>query len=268
MPLATFVRKRIKAVGLSQKEIAERAGVTPGFISELVLGKKQTVQERNLAKLAYALGCTPDDLIEAMAERPRYAVYVDEDPKLHVPSRKQHEHPLAPHRHDRARAGQSPASAVVSKRPYAFRTSQRSRNPRTIPIRREIPRRPQRNCFSLFGSRPRACALERDDLRSGSLHEFQNSRIDPSSVRVPPRHCHAFTWFFRTHGRSICLSKEQVKPYGARNPEVGLQNGPSSHRFTRRRSDRLTDRSLPGAARLKREITRSTRLVTPTGFRQ
>ncbi|HRY01697.1 MAG: helix-turn-helix transcriptional regulator [Hyphomicrobiales bacterium] len=81
MPLATFVRKRIKAVGLSQKEIAERAGVTPGFISELVLGKKQTVQERNLAKLAYALGCTPDDLIEAMAERPRYAVYVDEDPQ-------------------------------------------------------------------------------------------------------------------------------------------------------------------------------------------
>jgi transcriptional regulator with XRE-family HTH domain len=62
--LRTVVTEQLKKLGVTQKELAEKAGLTPTYINELVTGKKLTIQRRFVEKLAHALEIEPDVLYE------------------------------------------------------------------------------------------------------------------------------------------------------------------------------------------------------------
>lgn len=59
---AENVRRHRLALGLSQRELADKLGVHPPYISDLERGKK-TPQLGGLARLAEALDTTPDMLL-------------------------------------------------------------------------------------------------------------------------------------------------------------------------------------------------------------
>ncbi|QXO42253.1 helix-turn-helix transcriptional regulator [Morganella morganii] len=52
------LKQAMEAAGLTQKELAERAGVSQGLISKLVLGK--AAESRKIIVIAHALGVTAD----------------------------------------------------------------------------------------------------------------------------------------------------------------------------------------------------------------
>jgi len=56
------------ALGLPKGEIAARAGVNPTYISELISGKKRSIQKRFVSRLAFALEVDPVAVIEAMGQ--------------------------------------------------------------------------------------------------------------------------------------------------------------------------------------------------------
>ena len=56
----------MKAAGLTQKELAERAGVSQGLISKLVLGKAE--ESRKILAISHALNVTPDWLLYGTGE--------------------------------------------------------------------------------------------------------------------------------------------------------------------------------------------------------
>lgn len=64
-PLAERVRNRMNALGISQAELARRAGLTPVFVSELLRGTKQSVRPDSLRHFAVALGVSTDYLVGA-----------------------------------------------------------------------------------------------------------------------------------------------------------------------------------------------------------
>lgn len=61
-PLKTIVAEQLKKLGASQKDIAEKAGLNSAYLSEILSGKKLSVQRRFIEKLALALQIEPDDL--------------------------------------------------------------------------------------------------------------------------------------------------------------------------------------------------------------
>lgn len=56
------VRMRRERLGLDQKELAERVGLTNSTICRIE-GGKRTPGIGNLGKIARALGCAPDELL-------------------------------------------------------------------------------------------------------------------------------------------------------------------------------------------------------------
>lgn len=50
-----------KAKGIGLEELAERAGLSPGYVSLMASGARN-ISLKNLAKLAEALDCQPEDL--------------------------------------------------------------------------------------------------------------------------------------------------------------------------------------------------------------
>ncbi|PKH62182.1 XRE family transcriptional regulator [Shewanella sp. Choline-02u-19] len=58
--LAQNIRDRMKAIGMTQKELAERAEISQVMVHKLVAGKVQTTGK--LLKLAAALRCTAEEL--------------------------------------------------------------------------------------------------------------------------------------------------------------------------------------------------------------
>jgi transcriptional regulator with XRE-family HTH domain len=60
--LGRKIHTRRKALGLTLRQVAGRAGLTYGFLSELENGKK-SICIRNLYALANALDCRPHDLL-------------------------------------------------------------------------------------------------------------------------------------------------------------------------------------------------------------
>jgi transcriptional regulator with XRE-family HTH domain len=65
--LKTIVGRRLKKLGVTQKELAEKAGLNPPYINEILSGKKHRVQGRFVPALAHALGIKPDVLYEYSA---------------------------------------------------------------------------------------------------------------------------------------------------------------------------------------------------------
>jgi len=66
--LGENVRERRLAAGLSQEELASRAGLHRTYISSLERGERNVAVE-NIFALAGALGCQPADLVRAQNER-------------------------------------------------------------------------------------------------------------------------------------------------------------------------------------------------------
>jgi transcriptional regulator with XRE-family HTH domain len=56
-----------RAQGLSQEELARRAGLATVTIAKLEEGRVMDPKTSTLAKLAFGLGCTVDDLVAAKA---------------------------------------------------------------------------------------------------------------------------------------------------------------------------------------------------------
>ena len=56
------VRQARQRVGISQKDLARKVGITQAFLSEVVTGTKSP-SLLTAAKLARALGCTIDELL-------------------------------------------------------------------------------------------------------------------------------------------------------------------------------------------------------------
>ncbi|MET4877219.1 helix-turn-helix transcriptional regulator [Morganella morganii] len=71
MPISTGdfplrLKRAMKEAGLTQKELAERAGVSQGLISKLVLGKAE--ESRKILAISHALNVTPDWLLYGTGE--------------------------------------------------------------------------------------------------------------------------------------------------------------------------------------------------------
>lgn len=65
--LRTIVAGQLKKLGVTQKELAEKAGLNPPYINEILSGKKLRVQRRFVPALAHALEIEPDVLYEKSA---------------------------------------------------------------------------------------------------------------------------------------------------------------------------------------------------------
>lgn len=61
MSLPQFELYRI-AHGLTLREVARRAGVAPGYLSELRAGRKEAPSATVVRKIADVFGCEPADL--------------------------------------------------------------------------------------------------------------------------------------------------------------------------------------------------------------
>lgn len=59
------VRKRRKALGLSQEQLAEKAKLHRTYIGMIERGEKN-VTLTNIEKIALALGCTVSELVEGL----------------------------------------------------------------------------------------------------------------------------------------------------------------------------------------------------------
>ena len=66
--LRSIVLGQLKKLGITQKELAERAGLNPPYINEILSRKKLRVQRRFVPALAHALEIEPDVLYEKSAD--------------------------------------------------------------------------------------------------------------------------------------------------------------------------------------------------------
>lgn len=62
------MQAHMEAKGITGKELADRMGVTPGYISHLFRGRKRNLTLTSLAKLAEALGMSVDIFLTADEE--------------------------------------------------------------------------------------------------------------------------------------------------------------------------------------------------------
>ena len=65
--LGRNVRKRRQAAGLSQEELASRAGLHRTYVSSLERGERNVAVE-NIFALAHALGCQAADLLSSASD--------------------------------------------------------------------------------------------------------------------------------------------------------------------------------------------------------
>lgn len=64
-PLGTILRESRTAHDLTQQQVAERAGCSPGYVHKLEMDRVRTPSPRVLAGLAEALGLTYGDVMRA-----------------------------------------------------------------------------------------------------------------------------------------------------------------------------------------------------------
>lgn len=67
--LRAIVAKQLKKLDVTQKELAEKAGLNATYINEILSGKKLRIQRRFVPTLAHALQVEPDDLYKHSAGR-------------------------------------------------------------------------------------------------------------------------------------------------------------------------------------------------------
>lgn len=63
--LASNIKKAILFSGMTQREVAEKVGITEVSMSRYVLGTR-IPKAPTLARIATVLGCTPNDLLNVM----------------------------------------------------------------------------------------------------------------------------------------------------------------------------------------------------------
>lgn len=129
--LGRRVAERLAAKGLSQADLARRAGVSPAFVSDLIGLRKSTVRTAALRAFAHALGTSVDYLVgltdnpsvlaglRVAAEEPDAEIPYDDDiPGLlpdddpSIPRRVHHPMPL-PKMQDRLLAKHAPLSQMI-----------------------------------------------------------------------------------------------------------------------------------------------------------
>ncbi|WP_146071380.1 LexA family protein [Bosea lathyri] len=67
--LKDFVTARLKQLDRNPFEAARTGSLERSFVNDILIGKKQSVQGANIAKLALALDCAATDIVAAMAGR-------------------------------------------------------------------------------------------------------------------------------------------------------------------------------------------------------
>jgi len=81
--LGKRILERLRVLEISQAEAARRAGVAPSWLSDLLKGRKKSVQSHNLTRMARALLTTPSYLMgESSDPTPREVQSADELAKL------------------------------------------------------------------------------------------------------------------------------------------------------------------------------------------
>ena len=68
MGLGVFVAERLTKLGLTQRELAERTGISEGEVSRIVSADRVSPRGDTLLKLSRGLGVTVDDLLNLGAE--------------------------------------------------------------------------------------------------------------------------------------------------------------------------------------------------------
>lgn len=63
MPILVKLDELLEARGLTQKELAERVGITPANMNILVTGKAKAARFSTLEAICRELGCQPGDLL-------------------------------------------------------------------------------------------------------------------------------------------------------------------------------------------------------------
>lgn len=80
--LRANVRRILRDSGLSQSELARRAGLTPAYISQLLSGVNQSPGLDQLEQIAKALGITPSRLLAGPDDKPSAIDCLDEAIRL------------------------------------------------------------------------------------------------------------------------------------------------------------------------------------------
>lgn len=62
-PLGLEVHRRREALGWTREQLEAKAGLSPGHLNQIEGGERKRLAPATLAKLASALGCTVDDLL-------------------------------------------------------------------------------------------------------------------------------------------------------------------------------------------------------------
>jgi transcriptional regulator with XRE-family HTH domain len=94
--LRDLIVERLAKLKLSQKELAERAGLKPTYVNDLLFYRKQSIQPRFVSRLAAALQVAPKTVLDAIPRRKR----VSTRPKLKhskqaaIPAQSPHTKPL------------------------------------------------------------------------------------------------------------------------------------------------------------------------------
>jgi transcriptional regulator with XRE-family HTH domain len=66
----TILREKRRVAGLSQRQLADRAGVDFSYISKLENGRLPSPAAETVARLAEVLGCPVEDLLSAAKKMP------------------------------------------------------------------------------------------------------------------------------------------------------------------------------------------------------
>lgn len=62
-PVAREIYRRMQALGLTPKGLADRAGVAHTYVRDLIIGKSRNPRQEHLSRIATALQCSVIDLI-------------------------------------------------------------------------------------------------------------------------------------------------------------------------------------------------------------
>lgn len=74
MSIADEIRRRREALRLDRTELARRAGLNPTYVRDIEEGKSKNPRSAHLGKLAGALGCTREELLEGAGDPTRAAI--------------------------------------------------------------------------------------------------------------------------------------------------------------------------------------------------
>ncbi len=82
--LGEIIKDRRKELNMSQEELANKSGLSQGYISELEKGEKENPSKATLTKLADTLGIMKEEFYAALMSEDDRAAYVKEQNAMYA----------------------------------------------------------------------------------------------------------------------------------------------------------------------------------------